>query len=56
MKNKVIFAIFALACALRAEAKIGTQIGNVMARKTTSLTDSGTTSLTCRKRVTTTTA
>ena len=37
MKNKVIFAIFALACALGAEAKIGTQIGNVMARKTTSL-------------------
>ena len=37
MKKKVILAIFALACALGAEAKIGTQIGNVMARKTTSL-------------------
>ena len=37
MKNKVIFAFFALACALGAEAKIGTQINNVMARQTTSL-------------------
>lgn len=37
MRNKVIFAIFALACTLGVEAKIGTQIGNVMARKTTSL-------------------
>ena len=37
MKKKVIFAIFALACTLGVEAKIGTQIGNVMARKTTSL-------------------
>ena len=37
MKNKVIFAIFALACAIGAEAKIGTQISNVMARQTTSL-------------------
>ena len=37
MKKKVFFAFFALICALAAEAKIGTQIGNVMARKTTSL-------------------
>ena len=37
MKKKVILAFFALACALGVEAKIGTQIGNVMARKTTSL-------------------
>ena len=37
MKKKVFLAIFALACALGTEAKIGTQISNVMARKTTSL-------------------
>ena len=37
MKKKVFFAFFTLICALAAEAKIGTQIGNVMARKTTSL-------------------
>jgi beta-glucuronidase len=37
MKKKIFFALLVMACTLGVEGKTCTQIGNVMARKTTSL-------------------